>query len=76
MKYMSVEDLTRLQGVALMFYEEYVPKILQNYQHGNVPKETRAFYLFSEPEPLIKTVSISHIAMIGDDRILICINGL
>lgn len=59
-----------------MFYEEYVPKILQNYQHGNVPKDTRAFYLFSEPEPLIKTVSISHIAMIGDDRILICINGL
>ena len=42
----------------------------------NVPKSTQGNFLLSPPRPLLETVSISHIACIGNDRILVTMNGL
>ena len=38
MKYMDEDNVTLMQGVARMFYEEIAPKVLINWQHTNVPK--------------------------------------
>ena len=73
---MDYRDATMMQRTSREFYEELVPKVLIDFQHTNVPKAMQSSFLLSPPRPLLETVTISHIACIGNDRIIVSFNGL
>lgn len=76
LSYSSNDDNTIWQGVAKKFYYDFVPKHLERKTSNSIPRGIRDKYLFSEPKQLMKTVTITHILALGNERILVSFNGM